>query len=390
MNKFNRKPIKFLLIVGTILLLGIGIYSALAQVDISQPPSAFDITTDGVFTTPVEWSDVVPAARLLPIGIESFVYTAVDPDKDALYLMYDLPGSAPALPLGTSVGPVHFHNGGHLFEVFFVVGGPPPGIIVFKDGVLLNLFQGNLEPSMEGAVGFGTSPNSNDLHNMLELEVLFDGSDGTLAGHNHGQYSPDPSHWGASVQQQDRPQPVPVPEFSCPRLDGDKANFHPAGHSQDKLVVQTAPGDKLAVSSACVQVVRGTGGRTLIDELVIPGEVAVRQVRIDIKPGSFPNSINLKRKGTTPVAILSTPTFDAPTAVDKSSLTFGRRGSEAQGRCTKSDEDVNGDGRLDVVCHFDNQNTGFRLGDTVGILRGRTVVDGAPIVGSDSVRILDT
>ena len=44
------------LIIGTILMLGfgsMGIYSALAQ-DISQSPSAFDITTDGVFTAPEE------------------------------------------------------------------------------------------------------------------------------------------------------------------------------------------------------------------------------------------------------------------------------------------------------------------------------------------------
>ena len=55
---------------------------------------------------------------------------------------------------------------------------------------------------MEGAVGFAPSPNSIVPHNMFELEVLFDDSDPTLEGHNHGQYSLDPSHWGASIQQQ--------------------------------------------------------------------------------------------------------------------------------------------------------------------------------------------
>ena len=40
------------------------------------------------------------------------------------------------------------------------------------------------------------------------------------------------------------------------------------------------------------------------------GKCKVRTVGIDIKPGSFPNSINLKGKGVIPVAILSTTTFD--------------------------------------------------------------------------------
>jgi len=382
---WNRKPIMFSLTVTTILLLGIGIYSALAQT-ISQPPSAFNITTDGVFTTPEEWSDVEPAVRLLPaLGIESFVYTAVDPDIDALYLMYDLVGSAPAFSPGTVVGPVHFHNAGALFEVFFVVGGPPPGIIVLKDGVLLDLFAGNPEPSMEGAVGFGASPNSNTPHNMFELEVLFDGTDPTLAGHNHGEYSPDPSHWGASVEEQPgEPQTTNPPTEPClPRHEEPTP-----GRQQPTPVPEPTPVPDGQVSNACVEVVRGSGGFTLIDERPIPGEVPQRKVPIDIKPGSFPNSINPKSEGTIPVAILSTPTFDA-TTVDKASPTFGRTGNEASlAFCTKSNEDVNGDGLLDVVCHFDNQKTRLQSGDTAGILRAQTS-DKVFIVGSDSVRIVN-
>jgi hypothetical protein len=45
-------------------------------------------------------------------------------------------------------------------------------------------------------------------------------------------------------------------------------------------------------------------------------------VRIDIKPGSQPNSISLKKSGTIPVAILSTPAFDAAARVDRTSLTL--------------------------------------------------------------------
>ena len=109
---------------------------------------------------------------------------------------------------------------------------------------------------------------------------------------------------------------------------------------------------------------------------------------IDIKPGSDPNSINTKGKGTIPVAILSTASFDATAEVDKTSLTFGHAGDEnSLAKCTKSDEDVNGDGLLDVVCHFRTQATGFQVGDTEGMLSGETI-GGTSVEGRDSVRIV--
>jgi hypothetical protein len=121
--------------------------------------------------------------------------------------------------------------------------------------------------------------------------------------------------------------------------------------------------------------------RTLEIECVIP-------VEIDIKPGSFPNSINMKSKGKIPVAILSSPDFDAPGQVDPESPTFGRMGTEQSlAFCNPSPEDVNGDGLPDLVCHFHTQKTGFVEGDEVGILRGLTI-DGHLFRGMDSVRIV--
>jgi len=120
-------------------------------------------------------------------------------------------------------------------------------------------------------------------------------------------------------------------------------------------------------------------------ELLVSGYITVD---LDIKPHSFPNSINTKSRGRIPVAILSSPTFDAPAEVDKSSLTFGRTGDEASlAFCTNSNEDVNDDGLVDVVCHFYNQATGFQIGDTEGVLKGVTQ-GGRPFEGVDSVRIV--
>jgi hypothetical protein len=109
-------------------------------------------------------------------------------------------------------------------------------------------------------------------------------------------------------------------------------------------------------------------------------------VDISIKPGSSPPvPINPRSHGNTPVAILSTATFNAVTGVDATSLTFGRTGQEQSLLfCNLGGEDVNGDGLPDLVCHFDTQSTKFQSGDTLGILMGKTV-QGTPLIGQEAV-----
>ena len=109
-------------------------------------------------------------------------------------------------------------------------------------------------------------------------------------------------------------------------------------------------------------------------------------MQIDIKPGSFPNSINPSSKGVIPVAILSTQSFNAPAKVDRLSLTFGRNGNEKS--LTRAVlQDVNNDGLPDVLCFFDTQKAQFQPGDVQGVLKGM-MTDSVPIRGSDSVRIV--
>jgi hypothetical protein len=114
-------------------------------------------------------------------------------------------------------------------------------------------------------------------------------------------------------------------------------------------------------------------------------------VPIDIKPGSSTNPINLASRGLVPVAILSTDSFDA-TTVDPASVCFGDAEDPSQRDCTEAHgkghrEDVNGDGRLDLLLHYETQQTGIDTGDTTACLTGKTST-GVDIAGCDSITIV--
>lgn len=106
-----------------------------------------------------------------------------------------------------------------------------------------------------------------------------------------------------------------------------------------------------------------------------------RIVDIDIKPGSEPNSINLKSKGVTPVAVLTDQFFNAKDVVIDSILFAGA--SPDKGKF----EDIDKDGDLDLILHFNTQS--FQLGptDIEAVLIGR-LTDGTLIKGIDSIRIV--
>jgi len=118
--------------------------------------------------------------------------------------------------------------------------------------------------------------------------------------------------------------------------------------------------------------------RQYVDNVVL--EVTTTSVDIDIKPGSDPNSINLKSKGIIPVAILTTDVFDA-TEVDPTTVLFA-----GAAPIRWAVEDVDYDGDLDLVLHFKTQETGIAAGDAEATLTGE-LFDGTPIEGIDSVRV---
>lgn len=109
----------------------------------------------------------------------------------------------------------------------------------------------------------------------------------------------------------------------------------------------------------------------------------VIRVALDIKPGSFPNSINPRSQGKIPVAILTTDTFDA-TTVDATTVRFGKTATEAAAVHVAL-EDVDLDGDIDMILHFNTRHTGIVCGDTAAFLTGKTL-GGQTVQASDSVR----
>ena len=164
-------------------------------------------------------------------------------------------------------------------------------------------------------------------------------------------------------------------------LSGNEYGIHPGTIAHSKF----APGDVEVWVRAAIN---GQWTDATVITIHLQPRATSNEVTIDVKPGSQSNPLNPKSSGKIPVAILSTPGFDAPSAVDKTSLTFGRTGDELSlAFCNKKGEDVNDDGLLDLVCHFKTKFAGFQMGDTVGILKGQTL-DDVSIEGRDSVRIL--
>lgn len=111
---------------------------------------------------------------------------------------------------------------------------------------------------------------------------------------------------------------------------------------------------------------------------------APAHVAIDVRPGSNKNPINLCSRGNVAVAILSTATFDA-TRVDPRTVRFGPGDAQAiQGK--GHFEDVDHDGRADLVVQFWIQDIGLTSADTEVTLFGETF-EGMSFIGTGSVTV---
>jgi hypothetical protein len=244
MIRSTRNAQRLVLQAGILLAIALASRAADAQV-LTQAPSAYTITVDGIFTNAQEWSDIAPS--VFNHG-QNFTYTALDPGLDDLYLMYDeLSSTTPFGPTDLA-GPVQFVVGvlpgtGHRYAVYF----NSAGIVCLRDGEPFDA-----AGVMEGAVSFGPSRNSATPHNQLELAVEFDCSDPSLNGSCTGIYRPAPSFWHANIP------PAPI-EAHCVNASGDSCD------SASPVEVDcSTPGAFQVfgpdVSNACFSVRPGTGG----------------------------------------------------------------------------------------------------------------------------------
>jgi hypothetical protein len=122
----------------------------------------------------------------------------------------------------------------------------------------------------------------------------------------------------------------------------------------------------------------------------------LQPVNIDIRPNvPDPATINIDpeddgdKRATVAVAILSNDAFDAVTEIDRSSLTFGHSGDEnSLASCTsRTLVQVDQVARRGLLCNFVVRRTAFQLGDSTGVLKGRTIHN-VPLRGTDAVRIV--
>ena len=148
-------------------------------------------------------------------------------------------------------------------------------------------------------------------------------------------------------------------------------------------------------SSAAHQSCRVLTADALIEQRFYDPTVVI----IDIAPETFPNVINVGADDVVTVSIFSTSGFDA-TTIKPATLRLGgaslpgddttRRGDDddVSHRVTRTRiEDVNGDGRLDMVAEFTVARLKFNDHDIVAELWGQTR-QGIPFSGTDLVQLV--
>jgi hypothetical protein len=109
---------------------------------------------------------------------------------------------------------------------------------------------------------------------------------------------------------------------------------------------------------------------------------------MDVKPRSLPSSVNIDKQGALPFAFLSTDRVDTVARIDPGTVRFGATGTENSVQsCAPGGEDVNDDGRDDLVCRADTVLSGVTCASTQLVATGR-FRDGTRFVAQDAVNVV--
>ena len=118
------------------------------------------------------------------------------------------------------------------------------------------------------------------------------------------------------------------------------------------------------------------------DQALAFADAQIVRAVADVYPGDTPDIVDLASKGVIPVALLGSTAIDVR-QVDPTSAVFGRRSAvETHGRGHL--EDVNADGRPDLVLHFRTSDAGVRCGDSRAVLTAATF-SGALVEAAGSI-----
>lgn len=154
--------------------------------------------------------------------------------------------------------------------------------------------------------------------------------------------------------------------------NGEPSDFHgPASEQYLSLWGSQAPGEQSWNDEALTSNIKG---------YLVECNAARLAVQIDIRPGDALNRVRLGAPGALPVALFSTPSFDAR-QVDPGSVRLAGATPVHWRRV-----DINRDGVLDLLLRFSIQDLQLDAGSTRATLTGRTLA-GLPFRGTDMVTL---
>lgn len=181
--------------------------------------------------------------------------------------------------------------------------------------------------------------------------------------------------------------------FAVPQVFVTKV-IAPSSASAPAIIVYTAPTDAGIIGNSVPVSISPTG------DIVLPGTSpgdgsaggvgvvlldAKKYANLDVKPTINADKTNAaKSRGTIPVVILSSATFD-PTKIDRATLRFGRLGAETAPVKCDPPTDKNRDGKKDLTCHFDAVASGFVTTDVLARATG-TLIGGVGFLATGPIR----